>query len=113
MKENVSVKKLIETVDDMAKRGSLLARGDVSQEDLAMQIKGMIVHVAMSDDEDDPSKTNKDHNVGDSVILKYNHGDIGGIIRKGETVTIVGKSVLGFDIQNARGTIIVGCGWDL
>lgn len=29
----------------MAKRGTLLARGEVTQEDLAMQIRGVIIHV--------------------------------------------------------------------
>ena len=47
MKEYVNVKEFIEEVDAMAKRGTLLARGGVTQEDLAMQIKGIAVHVAM------------------------------------------------------------------
>lgn len=47
MKEYVNVKELLEEVDAMAKRGTLLARGGVTQEDLAMQIRGLIVHVAM------------------------------------------------------------------
>ena len=47
MKEYVNVKELLDEVDVMAKRGTLLARGGVTQEDLAMQIKGIIVHVAM------------------------------------------------------------------
>ena len=47
MKEYVNVKELLEEVDAMAKRGTLLARGGVTQEDLAMQIIGLIVHVAM------------------------------------------------------------------
>ncbi len=47
MKEYVNVKELFEEVDAMAKRGTLLARGGVTQEDLAMQIRGLIVHVAM------------------------------------------------------------------
>jgi hypothetical protein len=46
MKEYVNVKELLEEVDAMAKRGTLLARGGVTQEDLAMQIRGLIVHVA-------------------------------------------------------------------
>ena len=45
MKEYVNVKELLEEVDAMAKRGTLLARGGVTQEDLAMQIRGLIVHV--------------------------------------------------------------------
>lgn len=47
MKECVNIKELLEEVDAMAKRGTLLASGGVTQEDLAMQIKGLIVHVAM------------------------------------------------------------------
>lgn len=47
MKEYVNVKELLEEVDAMAKRGTLLARSGVTQEDLAMQIRGLIVHVAM------------------------------------------------------------------
>ncbi len=47
MKEEVNVKKLIETFEDMANRDSLLARGRVSQEDLLIQIIGTIVKVAM------------------------------------------------------------------
>ena len=39
MKEYVSVKELLEEVDAMSKRGSLLARGDVTQEDLACRLK--------------------------------------------------------------------------
>lgn len=39
MKEYVNVKELLEEVDAMAKRGTLLARGGVTQEDLAMQIR--------------------------------------------------------------------------
>lgn len=35
MKEYVNVKELLEEVDAMAKRGTLLARGEVTQEDLA------------------------------------------------------------------------------
>ena len=46
----MNVKELIEEVDAMAKRGTLLARGDVTQEDLAMQIKGLIVHVATKEE---------------------------------------------------------------
>ncbi len=47
MKKEVNVKKLIETFTDMANRGSLLARGVVSQEDLLIQIIGTIAEVAM------------------------------------------------------------------
>ena len=50
MKEYVNVKELLEEVDAMAKRGTLLARGGVTQEDLAMQIRGLIVHVAMKEE---------------------------------------------------------------
>lgn len=50
MNEYANVKELLEEVDAMAKRGALLARGDVTQEDLAMQIKGLIVHVATKDE---------------------------------------------------------------
>lgn len=46
MKECVNVRELLEEVDAMAKRGTLLARGGVTQEDLAMQIRGIIIHVA-------------------------------------------------------------------
>lgn len=47
MNETVNVKKLIEEFSDMVNRKSLLARGNVSQEDLLMQIIGTIVKVAM------------------------------------------------------------------
>ena len=50
MKENVNVKELLEEVDAMAKRGALLARGDVTQEDLAIQIRGIITSVAMKEE---------------------------------------------------------------
>lgn len=50
MKEYVNVKELLEEVDAMAKRGTLLARGGLTQEDLAMQIRGLIVHVAMKEE---------------------------------------------------------------
>ena len=52
MKEYVSVKELLREVDAMAKRGTLLARGGVTQEDLAMQIRGIIIHVATQDEAD-------------------------------------------------------------
>lgn len=45
----VSVDKLLKEVDAMAKRGTLLAKGDVTQEDLAIQIKGIIAHIAMQE----------------------------------------------------------------
>lgn len=45
-KEEVDVNRLIETFTDMANRGTLLARGGVSQQDLLIQIIGTIVHVA-------------------------------------------------------------------
>lgn len=44
MKEYVKVKELFKEVDAMAKRGG------VTQEDLAMQIRGLIVHVAMKEE---------------------------------------------------------------
>ena len=47
MKEEVNVKKLIKTFEDMANRESLLARGGISQQDLLMQIIGTIVKSAM------------------------------------------------------------------
>lgn len=49
MKEYVNVKKLLEEVDAMEKRGTLLARGEVTQEDLAIQLKGIIVHISMKE----------------------------------------------------------------
>lgn len=51
MKETVSVKKLIEEFEGMAKRETLLARGGVTQLDLLLQIKGCIVHVATEETE--------------------------------------------------------------
>lgn len=50
MKEYVNVKELIEEVDAMAKRGTLLVRGDLTQEDLAIRIKGLIVYVATKEE---------------------------------------------------------------
>lgn len=47
MKDEIKVKELIETFRNMAKRGTLLARGGVTQEDLLIQIEGTIVKVAM------------------------------------------------------------------
>lgn len=49
MKENVQVEKLIATFKDMAKRGTLLARGSVTQEDLLIQIQGTIIAIAMQE----------------------------------------------------------------
>ena len=49
MKENIKVEELLEEVDKMAKRNTLLARSEVTQEDLAIQIKGIIVHLAMKE----------------------------------------------------------------
>ena len=46
MSKNINVSKLIEKFSDMADRGSLLT-GDVSQEDLLIQIIGTIVRTAM------------------------------------------------------------------
>lgn len=51
MNETVNAKKLIERFEDMANRGSLLARGDVSQHDLLMQIIGTIVREVMEESE--------------------------------------------------------------
>ncbi len=47
MKEEIKVKELIDIFRDMANRGTLLARGDVTQEDLLLQIIGTITNVAM------------------------------------------------------------------
>lgn len=47
MKEEIKAKELIDIFRDMAKRGTLLARGGVTQEDLLLQIEGIIVKVAM------------------------------------------------------------------
>lgn len=47
MKEEIKVKELIDTFRDMAKRGTLLARGGVTQEDLLIQIEGTIAKVAL------------------------------------------------------------------
>lgn len=47
MREEVNVNRLIETFTDMANRETLLASGDVSQQDLLNQIIGTIVHVVM------------------------------------------------------------------
>lgn len=49
VKKEINVKKLIKKFDGMAKRESLLARGDITQQDLLMQIIGTIVVVAMEE----------------------------------------------------------------
>ena len=49
MKEYVKVEELLEEVDKMAKRNTLLTRSGVTQEDLAIQFKGIIVHIAMKE----------------------------------------------------------------
>lgn len=46
MKEEIKVTELIDTFRDMAQRGTLLACGGVSQEDLLIQIEGTIIEVA-------------------------------------------------------------------
>ncbi len=46
MKEEINVNKLIKAFSDMQEKGNLLT-GDVTQEDLAIQIIGTIVKVAM------------------------------------------------------------------
>ena len=49
MKEYVKVEELLEEVDKMAKRNTLLARSGVTQEDLVIQLKGIVVHLAMKE----------------------------------------------------------------
>ena len=49
MKEYVKVEELLEEVDKMAKRNTLLTRSGVTQEDLVIQFKGIIVHIAMKE----------------------------------------------------------------
>lgn len=49
MKEYIKVDELLEEVDKMAKRNTLLARSGVTQEDLAIQFKGIIAHLAMKE----------------------------------------------------------------
>lgn len=46
MKESINVMELINEFRSMASKGTLLARGGVSQEDLLIQIEGTIVKVA-------------------------------------------------------------------
>ena len=48
MKEYVKVEEF-EEVDKMTKRNTLLARSGVTQEDLVIQFKGIIVHLAMKE----------------------------------------------------------------
>lgn len=50
MRKEVNVNELIDKFTDMANRGTLLARGGVSQQDLLMQITGAIIVVAMEDE---------------------------------------------------------------
>ena len=47
LKEEIKVKELIDIFRDMANRGTLLARGNVTQEDLLIQIEGTLIEVAM------------------------------------------------------------------
>ncbi len=56
MREYVSVKELIKEVDAMAKRGTFLTGSGVKQEDLAMQISGLIFHVATKEEMNEPDK---------------------------------------------------------
>ena len=49
MKTEINVEKLIARFEDMAKRESLLAGNNVSQEDLLIQIVGTIVTEAMEE----------------------------------------------------------------
>ena len=49
MKESIKIEPLIRKFEDMAKRESLLARGNITQNDLLIQIIGTIVHVAMEE----------------------------------------------------------------
>lgn len=49
MKENIKVEEFLEEVDKMAKRNTLLARSGVTQEDLVIQLKGIIIHLAMKE----------------------------------------------------------------
>lgn len=50
MKESIKIETLIRKFEDMARRETLLAGGNVTQNDLLIQIIGTIVHVAMEDD---------------------------------------------------------------
>lgn len=50
MRKEINVNELIDKFTDMAKRGTLLARGGVNQQDLLMQIAGAIIVVAMEDE---------------------------------------------------------------
>lgn len=49
LKEEINVKNLIKRFRDMAERESLLARGDVTQQDLLIQIIGTIAVEAMEE----------------------------------------------------------------
>ena len=49
MKEYIKVNELLEEVDKMTKRNTLFARSGVTQEDLAILLKGIIVHLAMKE----------------------------------------------------------------
>ena len=49
MQKEVNVEKLIGTFKNMAKRETLLARGNITQEDLLIQIIGTITKVAMEE----------------------------------------------------------------
>lgn len=47
LKEEVNVEELINRFKDMARRGALLTGEDISQEDLLVQIVGVIATTAM------------------------------------------------------------------
>lgn len=49
MEESIKIESLIKKFEDMAKRETLLARGNIIQNDLLIQIIGTIVHVAMEE----------------------------------------------------------------
>ena len=53
MRKEVNAQKLIKKFEDMANRGTLLARGNITQEDLLIQIVGTIVAEAISEGEAD------------------------------------------------------------
>lgn len=61
MRKEVNVNELINKFSDMANRGSLLAKGGISQQDLLMQIIGTIVVVTMKGEEDDNKTCNYDN----------------------------------------------------
>lgn len=58
MKKEIKVSDLTREFEGMAKRGSLLARGNVSQEDLLIQILGTICKVAMEEDTQNANPAN-------------------------------------------------------